>query len=291
MLAHAPGAIERWGVRAGSAVAGGLPPGLGQSALARAYVSRERWPPGSRRRQRFRGGAVFELDLGDRTQAEAFLLRTYEPELVRYMLETTPRSGVIFDVGANVGMVTFQALAQRPDLRLHAFEPNPGNAAAWLRNRELNPRGAATLKQAAVGATTGSGTLVVPADSGSGFIKPGSGDVEVLTLDEYAAGAGIDRIDLLKLDVEGREFGVLQGATRLIAARAVRRVVCEFNDVHLAREGLTRAGVLEWLREQGYVQRTLPSVGARRLRGVRTDDLAFELDAGAGHRDRTAQGS
>lgn len=260
-----------------SALAGWLPPGLGQSAVSRSYVSLNRWPPESRVRQRFRGGANLELDMGDRTQAEAYLERGYELELVRYAAENVPQAGVVLDVGANVGLVTFQLLARRPDLRIYAFEPNQRNVAAWRRNRELNPHGVAELSEVAVGSETGSGTLVVPSDSGSGFIDSGSGGVAVITLDSFLRDRGIEVVELLKLDVEGFEHRVLRGAHESIDARRIRRIVCEFNDAHLVREGTTKANVVRSLTERGFVQRNLPSVGARAWRGVRADDLAFEL--------------
>ena len=275
-----PGRLERLALAGVSRAAGALPPGLGQSALARRYVRLGRWPGDSVRERSFRGRARFALDLSDRTQAEAYLVGGYELELVRYAVEQLPADAVVFDVGANVGLHTFQLLARRPDLTVYAFEPNVRNVAAWRRNRALNPAGRAVLAEVAVGATPGRARLDVPSDSGSGFITPGSGDTEVVTLDAVAAQWHVERIDLLKLDIEGHEFQALQGARGLFEDGRVARIVCEFNEAHLERAGLRPHDVRAWLEERGFVQGRLPSVGVRRLRGVVAADAVFERRQG-----------
>lgn len=270
------GAEERL-VRGVSCALSSLPPGLGQSALARRYVGLARWHAGAVRRRRFTTGAVLDLDLGDRIQAQAWFLRGYSLEILEYIARSTPRSGVVLDVGGNVGLITFPLLARRPDLNVHAFEPNPSNIAAWLQNRRLNPSGSATLAEVAVGAEPGRANLVVPSDSGSGYIEPGEGDLPIVTLDAYTREHGIDRVDLLKLDIEGHEFEALQGAKRLLDERRIDRIVCEFNDVHLARIGMTERDVEVWLADRGFQRRSLPTIGARGLRGSVSADAAFAL--------------
>jgi hypothetical protein len=59
-------------------------------------------------------------------------------------------------------------------------------------------------------------------------------DVEIVTVDEYCDANGIERIDLLKMDVEGFEVVVLRGSQRMLSERRVAIVQFEFNEMNLA---------------------------------------------------------
>ena len=61
--------------------------------------------------------------------------------------------------------------------------------------------------------------------------------VRLQTLDALAADLGIDRIDLLKIDVEGAERDVLQGAQQLLAASPQARLAIEIHPWAVAADG------------------------------------------------------
>src|SRR5579863_5208778 len=128
------GPAELTVTRAAANLAGALPDHSGQFRLAQWYWWRRR-PPHRRAHQRLRDGTELNLDLGDRTQALAFLTRRYSEDLVRQLIARLPSGGVLLDVGANVGLVTFQVARRRPDCRIVGFEPNPVAAAAWRANQ------------------------------------------------------------------------------------------------------------------------------------------------------------
>jgi hypothetical protein len=125
--------------RAFSAVAGALPWGVGQYRLASPYADRNRWPKGFVADQQTSSGARLRLDLSDRTQLIAFLLRDYGPTLTRYVDRRLPHAGTFFDVGGHVGMMSFAMAAIRPDVMIHAFDPNLTNVGRWRHNHTLNP--------------------------------------------------------------------------------------------------------------------------------------------------------
>jgi FkbM family methyltransferase len=263
-----------------SHVLGPLPPGAGQHAVARRIVASSFLKP-ALGRQTLVGGGTFELDLSDRIQAEAFLIRRYAPELVQVIASRLSTRQVFFDVGANVGLVTFSVGARVPSLRIHAFEPHPLNVASWRRNAELNSEVNATIETAAVGATEGRASLVLGTESGWHHIADSPSDstmdVPMVTLDDYADGQQLDFIHVLKLDVEGHEQSALQGARRLLRERRVGCIVCELNDFHLRRVGTSREGVIAWLGQQGFQPHPIPRIGLRRLRRAETapTDLIF----------------
>jgi FkbM family methyltransferase len=176
---------------------------------------------------------------------------------------------------------------------IHALEPATDNFARLSRNLELNPGLDVGLHRVAVGDREGevelisapggrdlAGTRVVTAEVGE---EVAGGPVErapMITLDGFAAGHGIERVDVLKLDVEGHELPALEGASALISDRRVGCVVCELNDVYLARRGLRRADVIAKFAAWGFRAASVPPVGAQRLRPARrhrtVEDVVFE---------------
>lgn len=219
--------LELAAIRAFAALAGALPWGVGQYPIARRYIDAGRWPAGMVYEQVMRNGSRMSIDLGDTTQLSAYLLRDFAPELTAFIEPRCPRDGTFFDVGANIGLVTFAIAARRRDVKIHAFEPSPPNIAAWRRNQALNAAARAQLVEAAVSDHEHGGRLAVPSDSGSGMLATEGVSVATVTLDAYCARNGIERVDMLKIDVEGHEPAVLAGARGLLAARAIGTVVSE----------------------------------------------------------------
>jgi FkbM family methyltransferase len=280
-----PSQIEDTAVRILARLAGALPWGIGQYRVAHPYVQQRRWPPGSERVQRMRSGARFRLDIGDPAQALAYLLRDYGPELRRFIVDHLPPGGTFFDVGSHIGLVAFSVARERPDVTIHAFEPNPSNAARWRENERLNGASSVRLTEAAVSAERGSVPFwVSPSESTSGLIRPGQaqqGDVTVpaIALDQYCQERGIDRIDVLKVDVQGHEAAVLAGASNLLARGAVHATICELPDTwERAQLGVTEEDVTTPLSAAGMVPQAIPLVGLRRLFGNgAAADVAYTL--------------
>ena len=246
-----------------------VPSGLGAHAAARAVLARKMRTTRSLRRSTLAGGAQLELDLSDHAQAQAYLLRRYEPDVVALLARIAPPGGIFFDVGANIGLITFSVGARRRDLSIYAFEPDPENAERWRRNLRLNPGVAAKLEETAVGAGAGEVPLVRGGDSGWSFVpQPGEAgdfDVPLVSLDTYASAHGIPRIDVLKVDVEGYEAEVLRGATSLLERQAIGFIVCELDELLQNRAGGTRDELVAFLSHHGYTAKQIPGAGAQKL--------------------------
>ena len=75
--------------------------------------------------------------------------------------------------------------------------------------------------------------------------------VHAETLDTYCADAGLDRLDFVKLDVEGGELALLQGGTHTID-RHHPTLLLELEERHTHRYGHTPDDVVGWLTERGY---------------------------------------
>jgi FkbM family methyltransferase len=151
---------------------------------------------------------------------------------------------VVFDVGANVGDYATAVLERFLDVELHCFEPSPG-AFARLHQRIGSNRASPSLHPFGLGACD----VTVPfyADA------PGSGlgsvysrrldhygipfdrqyDVRLRRLDDVAAELSIGGIDLLKLDVEGHEVAVLEGARETLERRVIAAIQFEFGGANI----------------------------------------------------------
>ncbi len=162
----------------------------------------------------------------------------------RAVLKQVKRSGngplVIFDVGANRGEFVQMAFTEfaRSELTIHAFEPSEA-AFAQLSGRFAN-RIEVVLNNTALGSEAGEQTLyydVAGSELSSlyprrvehhGIQTTGSEQVRVETLDSYCAKCGVAHVDLLKLDVEGHELRVLEGAAQMFERKQIAMVSFEF---------------------------------------------------------------
>lgn len=146
---------------------------------------------------------------------------TREPEL-KYLHRICPRDGVAVDVGANIGYYTFKMAKQFS--RVYAFEANSGESSpirsSGLDNVHLidkglsNSDGEAVLHIPVVDGLALSGWASLRSDNCPDAAHHVERRIELTTLDAFR----LDGVDLIKIDVEGHEFEVLQGASRTIAA-------------------------------------------------------------------------
>ena len=146
--------------------------------------------------------------------------------LIRTVRQT---EGLVYDVGANSGLYALLAAEARPGVRVHAFEPFPPVLKILRENVALN-RAAGRIKIVAGAAADidEDVLLYVPRDVGAiesscsldpNFKEDVVEEIKVkgLTLDHYWAAEGKPRVGVLKVDTEGTEHRVLQGAADLIA--------------------------------------------------------------------------
>ena len=174
----------------------------------------------------------------------------------------------VFDVGAHIGQSAAEFLDAFPRATVHSFEPAPNS---FRELRELSSRDArVTAVNAAVGDREGSATFFVNKLSVTNSLlkaAPGAGQflvardgldtreetsVRVLTLDAYCAAQSIDRIDFLKLDTQGYELRVLEGAHGLIEREAVPLIHLEVCFVQLYDQQPLFPEVYQYLYDRDY---------------------------------------
>lgn len=151
----------------------------------------------------------------------------YEEGISRLLTRVLPPDGVAVDVGANIGVLSMLMAELAPRGRVHAFEPAPENFGYLRRNVGALPN--VVARAAAVVDRDGPVNLEFNDDYPAGSFVSDTGGVvtEGLRLDTWVDQSGIDRLDVLKIDVEGAEPSVLAGATTTIRRlRPVTIVEC-----------------------------------------------------------------
>jgi len=152
----------------------------------------------------------------------------------------------IFDIGANKGQYSCRIRTICPDATIYAFEPHPATFAL-LRTKAMKYNFEAINK--GLSDVSGSMQLFDRADNTDGSEHAslyrqviedihGSGatacNVIVTTVDDFVAERNIRQIDLLKIDTEGNELKVLQGARTALASQMIDLVQIEFNEMNVA---------------------------------------------------------
>lgn len=163
---------------------------------------------------------------------EIFLHGIREANAVEVMKkEVTPGMNII-DAGANIGYYVLLE-SQKAD-KVYALEPNPNSFRILKRNVQLNKRKNVLLKNIAVGDKTGTISFVLDESWNlSRVLKPGEkistgkiNKVRIETLDKLFKGK---KIDLIRMDVEGYELNILQGAVSLIKSNPKIKIFLEFH--------------------------------------------------------------
>lgn len=209
------------------------------------------------------------------------LFGTYEPFFRDIIRAVLPAGGVALDIGANVGWHTLlMARCAGEGGRILAAEANPSVRRRLEGNVRLNRFQRIEIIPYAVAESEGSvefrGPSADSAGSGDGhMLAAGAQDrreiirVETRSVDAICDAARVERLDLIKIDVEGFEWPVLQGADRTIA-KFRPHIVFEYN-VEYATRGGGDAGLISNLFE-GHRYR-LYAIGRNWAEAVRPGDL------------------
>jgi FkbM family methyltransferase len=152
-------------------------------------------------------------------------------EVFRKISYPTPGPGdTVLDLGAHIG--SFSLLAARAGARVLAFEPDPSNFALLTENARGYP--AVEAVPLAVSGRAGRrmmGRKIRCSTSGWSFFEANNEaqTVECISLPDILKRWRLDHVDLLKLNVEGAEYEIIQD-TPVAVLQKVRRMFLEFHD-------------------------------------------------------------
>lgn len=166
-------------------------------------------------------------------------------------LSSTP---LIIDVGANKGGFSLEVLRQRPRARIVAFEPAQSMHPAF--RGAIKEGSAVELVESAVGARKGRTPFFDTATGTSSLLDLNHPDakkydVPVVALDDFFEEHAIRSADFLKIDAEGSDLSVLEGATKLLSAQRIDIFAFEHNTPWI-RSRLFLSDAVEFLSAKPY---------------------------------------
>jgi len=137
------------------------------------------------------------------------------------MKEHLHPGGVCFDIGAQAGYHTLYAsLTVGPTGRVFAFEPAPGNIANIRKHVAMNRLSNVTIVEAAVSDCNGVAHFDCAGSAVSGHLCAEGGlAVRTISLDQEIDSGALPEADYIKIDAEGAELRILQGARKWLARR------------------------------------------------------------------------
>lgn len=252
-------------------------------------------PPRGVARTRF-GEVCFDVDMDLHALARKYHFRTHEMFLETAFRRSLKPGSIFVDIGANLGYWSaFAASLVGRSGEVHAFEPAPHLYPSLERLAALNPAHRIRPRNVACGASRGTIPMTVVRATASnfdnfdtnigsnsvlpGFLDHASGltevvDVEMIPFDDHVTETGLDldRVGLIKIDVEGYESFCFDGMTRVLG-RAGRRIplLCEVLTDPQRSPWLDGRAIIERLQGVGYT-----CLDASSLRPIDPSALAFE---------------
>jgi FkbM family methyltransferase len=239
-----------------------------------------------------RSGLRWSLDLHEGIDFSIWLLGAYEPDLAKCYEKLLPSGATVLDVGANVGAHTLRlARAVGPTGKVHAFEPTRFAIGKLQRNLSLNPELEPVVavhhmflgdKDSAEAPAEICASWPLGSQSSgelSNFcgLPLSTAGANSMTLDSFADKTKLEKLDFIKLDVDGHEAEVLVGGTKTIE-RFRPDFVVELAPFVPQASGWSFQELVSFFTSRGYA--FYDNSSGRRL-PADSDDLLREIPAGA----------
>ena len=205
-------------------------------------------------------GQRMTLSVNDFVQRSIYCRGAWDEAIAEVIINRLRARHVFVDAGANVGFFTLLASTLvGPQGRVVAFEPHPVARAALANNVNLNKMTNVTISGFALSDSPTVMDLYFENEGGLGSsslrqppveYRNGKVQVNVDTLDHQLAHLGIERVDMIKIDIEGAELAALRGAAETL--RGHPAVICEISGYNLERMGGSEEGLMTLMRSHGY---------------------------------------
>lgn len=184
----------------------------------------------------------------------------YEPNVARLLVTILEKGDLFFDVGANIGHHSLVGASR--GARVHAFEPVPRIAMRLTDNLRLNHlESQITVREMALSNKEGKAILYIAdrGDDGSHSLLPGVEakgiepiTVTVSTINQYVSETQCGVPTLVKIDVEGFESLVLDGASAALTCPEPPIFIVETGDRLADQLGESASTVLDRFFGRGY---------------------------------------
>lgn len=219
-------------------------------------------------------GQVINLQPEDHIQKTILWYGFYEKESILTWEHLVKPDWVVVDIGANIGYYTLIAANRAKNGSVHSFEPVTENYNLLKQNIRLNHLENVFANNAGVSNKQSFEAYYISTDENKGMsgLKPAenfsgiSEEKETITLDDYAVKNNLERIDLIKIDIEGNELNTLKGMQKVLE-RDKPIIFIEVINEHLAKFGSSAHEVYAFLGSLGY--KAFELVAANNLKPIK----------------------
>jgi FkbM family methyltransferase len=219
--------------------------------LYRLLLWRRLWKSGVSKRVRFVGPDMavvrlpwnLDITVSQRETLGRAVIRlgVYDLAVSEALFRLIKAGDSVVDVGANIGYMTgIMAVAAGSSGRVEAFEPHPtlksklsNNVWSWSQQTYKPLLAGIGVRPEAVSDQEGETYLEIPDDftsnNGLAFLvdKPSTSSLTVRSVRLDSVLTGRPQLDLLKVDVEGAELQVFQGAVKSLSSHTIRNIIFE----------------------------------------------------------------
>jgi FkbM family methyltransferase len=182
-------------------------------------------------------GCVYKIpNIRENIGFDIYINGLFEEDTIHFILNNTPRNGILIDIGANIGSITIPVCKLRSDIKAICIEASPRVYSYLEFNKESNQANNCSIVNMAVTDTDaqvvnfyspvekfGKGSL-------SSVFTSNAERVETITLDTLLEQKNIDQVDFMKVDIEGYEYFAFRGAKRILSRSDAPDILFEFLD-------------------------------------------------------------
>jgi len=186
----------------------------------------------------------------------------YEEPIIHKMASITKPGMCFLDVGANIGVYSLVAAHNvGPSGRVLAVEPQSTVFRLLRDNVKMNNLTNVELFNCALGKTEEQAEIYLLDEANDGASRMArldsenvisSEEINVIPMEKILEDAGIDKIDVMKIDVEGAEMLVLEGAKSVFNRKKPQYIFVECIDKHLKMFGSSSYELLSFMKSYGY---------------------------------------
>lgn len=214
----------------------------------------------------FDGALQLRLRLSEHMQRRIFWMGYYSTDVVVALKQVLKPGMVVLDVGANIGEITLVAAnLVKASGKVIAFEPVNAIAERLSEHIASNHLKQVIVRRLGLGATAAEGVPIYAScgqpssDENHGLASLYGGQennapidhINVTTLDAEVEALGLQRVDLIKIDIEGAEMACLQGANRTLQ-KFKPMLIVEVQDYSATQAGWCADELFNYLSGFGY---------------------------------------
>jgi len=199
-------------------------------------------------------GVTYKLDISNVVDHAAFW--GFQDKATSFFLSQLRKGYTIFDVGANIGIISVTAAGQSK--QVVSIEPDKTNFARLIENLRLNNISNVTTLNIGLGSRKEVKKLYKVVESNPGMnrimdeeLDVPYNEIQIETLDSVAQSLGISKIDIIKIDTEGYEMNILKGSNYCID-KFKPAMMLEVDNSLLQTQSSSAVELLGFIKEKGY---------------------------------------